>query len=280
MPQAPNPLSVTETIARYRPTIVFTVPTMYTSILNDLEAGKLQVDLSSVRMCVSAGDALPAATYDRWQKTFGLELLDGIGSTEFGYIYIQNMPGRARPGTSGQLLPGYTARILDDEGNPVAPGEVGELYMQSESFAAYYWKQRDKTRDTFRGPWLKTGDQYSVDPDGYYRYEGRADDMFKVNAQWVSPIEVEGALLRHASVAEVGVVPFRDQNGNTRARAHVLLREGQVASVELQAELQQHCQAILVDPSHLKWPRVIVFESEPLPKTASGKIQRFKLRQR
>jgi benzoate-CoA ligase family protein len=278
-PAAPNPQVVVDTVKRHRPTILFTVPTMYTAILNEHEGGRLDVDLSSVRMCVSAGDALPAATYKRWLDAFGLELLDGIGSTEFGYIYIQNMPGRAKPGTSGQLLPGYAAKILDEDGHPVPQGQVGELYMQSESFAAYYWKKRDKTRDTFRGPWLKTGDQYSVDADGYFRYGARADDMFKANAQWVSPIEVEGILLGHRAVAEVAVVPFKDEKGDTRARAHVVLRQGYTPNDELKAELRKHCEVGLPD-QYLKWPRRIEFESEPLPKTASGKIQRYKLRQR
>ncbi|HZT09342.1 MAG TPA: benzoate-CoA ligase family protein [Chloroflexota bacterium] len=280
MPGPPTTQAVVDTIARYRPTIFFTVPALYNNILNDHAAGKLQVDLSSVRLCISAGDALPPVIYDRWLETFGIELLDGIGSTEFGYIYIQNLPGRARPGSSGQLLPGYNAKILDEDGHPVPQGEVGELYVQSPSFAFAYWKKRDRSRDTFRGPWLKTGDLYTLDADGYYHYEGRADDMFKVNAQWVSPIEVEGVLLRHPSVAEVAVVPYKQADGRIKPRAHVVLRDGSAGGSELADALVRFCAEGL-DRDHLyKCPQEIRFESDPLPKTASGKIQRHKLRQR
>jgi len=280
LPEAPTPEVVIRTIARYRPTVFFSVPTMYNLILREHEAGRLQVDLSSLRMCISAGEALPAAIYDRWRETFGLELLDGIGSTEFGYIYIQNMPARARPGSSGQLLPGpeYAAKILDEDENPVPDGEIGELYMQSPSFAAYYWKKRDRTRDTFRGPWLKTGDRYTRDAEGYYYYAGRGDDMFKTSGQWVSPIEVEGVMLRHAAVAEVAVIAAADVDGLVKPKAHIVLKDGYTPSDELVTALQDHSKAGLA-PDFYKYPRWIEFVSE-LPKTSTGKIQRYKLRQR
>lgn len=276
-PAPPTPQGVIANITRYRPTAIFSVPTIYNAILREHEAGKLEVDLSSVRLCISAGEALPAALYERWLETFGIEILDGIGSTEFGYIYIQNLPGRARPGSSGQVLPGYEAKILDEDGNPVPDGETGELYMHSESFAAYYWKKRDQSRETFRGPWLKTGDLYTRDADGYYYYQGRADDMFKSSGQWVSPIEVEGALLRHPAVAEAAVVRFTDQDDLAKPMAFVVLKEHQQGSPELALALQELVKEQLA-PHYYKYPRRIQFVSE-LPKTATGKIQRYKLRQ-
>lgn len=268
---------VAATVRRYRPTILFSVPTLYNLILREHEAGNLDIDLSSLRMCISAGEALPAAIYDRWVEMFGLELLDGIGSTEFGYIYIQNLPGQARAGSSGRVLPSYEAKILDEDENPVPDGEIGELYMKSESFASYYWKKRDRTRDTFRGPWLKTGDRYRRDADGYYFYAGRGDDMFKTSGQWVSPIEVEGALLRHNTVAEAAVIGCGDVDGLVKPKAFVVLKAGHESSPGLTTALQDHCKAELA-PDYYKYPRWIQFISD-LPKTATGKIQRYKLRE-
>jgi benzoate-CoA ligase len=280
-PEPPTPQGVVANIARYRPTAMFSVPTMYNNILREHEAGRLTVDLSSLRLCISAGEALPGALYDRWLETFGLELLDGIGSTEFGYIYIQNLPGQARSNSSGQVLPGYEARILDEDGNAVPDGQTGELYMQSESFAAHYWKKREQTRSTFRGPWLRTGDLYTRDADGYYYNQGRADDMFKSSSQWVSPIEVEGVLLHHEAVAEAAVVPFADANAEAndliKPMAFVVLKENQQGSPELAAELQKF-SADRLAPNYYKHPRRIEFVSE-LPRNATGKIQRYKLRQ-
>jgi len=271
-----NAVALTETVKRYRPTIIFSVPTLYNLILREKEAGNLDPDFSSVRMCISAGEALPAAIYERWLETFGLELLDGIGSTEFGYIYIQNLPGQARPSASGQVLPGYEARILDEDENPVPDGEIGELYMRSDSFAASYWKKRERSKDTFRGPWLKTGDRYRRDGDGYYYYAGRGDDMFKTSGQWVSPIEVEGALLRHPSVAEAAVIGVTDSDGLSKPKAFVVLKPGHEAGPQLVAVLQDHSKTLLA-PDYYKYPRWVEFVGE-LPKTATGKIQRYKLR--
>jgi benzoate-CoA ligase len=275
-PEAPTPQAVIANINRYRPTALFSVPTIYNNILREYEAGNLEVDLASVRLCISAGEALPGALYDRWRETFGVEILDGIGSTEFGYIYIQNMPGQARPGASGQVLPGYEAEIRDEDGNRVPDGETGELYMQSESFAAFYWKKRDQTRNTFRGTWLKTGDLYKRDEDGYYFYQGRADDMFKSSGQWVSPIEVEGVLLRHEAVAEAAVVPYTDDANLAKPMAFVVLKPGYEATPALAEALQQF-SADRLAPNYYKHARRIEFISE-LPKTATGKIQRYRVR--
>lgn len=275
-PEPPTAQAVAANIARYRPTAIYSVPTIYNSILREYESGNLKVDLSSVRLCISAGEALPGAVYDRWLETFGIEILDGIGSTEFGYIYIQNLPGHARVDSSGQVLPGYGAQIRDEDGNVVADGETGELYMQSESFAAYYWKKRDQTRNTFRGRWLKTGDLYKRDADGYYFYQGRADDMFKSNGQWISPIEVEGVLLRHSAVAEAAVVPFTDADGLVKPMAFVVLKPGADGSESLVSALQDHAKERLA-PNFFKYPRRVSFIPE-LPKTATGKIQRYRVR--
>ncbi len=280
-PEPPTPQTVIANINRYKPTALFSVPTIYNNILREHEAGRLEVDLSSVRLCISAGEALPAALYEAWLETFGLELLDGIGSTEFGYIYIQNLPGRARPNSSGQVLPGYEAKILNEDGDPVPDGQVGELYMKSESFAAYYWKKREQTRSTFRGPWLRTGDLYTRDADGYYCNQGRSDDMFKSSGQWVSPIEVEGILLRHEAVAEAAVVPFSDPHADAndliKPMAFVVLKMNNEESLELAAEIQKFA-ADRVAPNYYKHPRRVDFVSE-LPRNATGKIQRYKLRQ-
>jgi benzoate-CoA ligase family protein len=275
--QPSNPTVLIETVQRYRPTIIFSVPTMYNQILREKEMGNLDPDFSSVRMCISAGETLPPPIYDRWLETFGLELLDGIGSTEFGYIYIQTLPGQYRPGATGRLLPGYEARIMDEEDTDELPdGESGRLYMRSDSFAATYWKKRESTKETFRGPWLRTGDRYRRDSDGYYYYEGRMDDMIKSGAQWVSPAEVEAALLRHSTVAEAAVVGCEDADKLTKPKAYVVLKSGQEPSLDLVRVLQDHSKAEL-DPHFYKYPRWIEF-TDAIPKNPNGKIQRFKLR--
>src|SRR5581483_1167020 len=194
-PSRPDPATILETIERYRPTIFFSVPTSYAQVIHELEARTEKPDLGSLRLCVSAGESLPAPLYERWRELTGVEVLDGIGSSEVGYIYISNFPGRSRPGTSGQLIPGYQARLVDEDGDAVAQGEVGDLWVRSPSTAAGYWNQHERTKATFVGEWHKTGDKFSCDADGYYRYEGRSDDMLKVGGIWVSPMEVEAALL-------------------------------------------------------------------------------------
>lgn len=275
-PERPTAQAVAANIKRYRPTALFSVPAIYNEMLRAHEAGTFEVDLSSLRLCISAGEALPATLYDRFRETFGVELLDGIGSTEFGYIYIQNLPGQARPASSGRILPGYGARIVNDEGNEATDGETGELYMQSESFAAGYWKKRDQTRDTFRGPWLKTGDLYARDADGYFYYQGRADDMIKTGGMFVSPFELEGFLLRHPAVAEAAAVEFKDADGLPKPMAFVVLKEGREGTDELAEELQKLVDTG-VDPHFYKKTRRIEF-IDSLPKTVTGKIQRYQLR--
>lgn len=269
----PTPQSSFETIEAYRPTLFFGVPTLYAAQLQALETAR--PDLSSVRLCASAGEALPADIFRRWKERTGLTILDGIGSTEALHIFISNRPGDVRPGTSGRVVPGYEARIVV-EGKEAPPGEVGRLHVRGPSTAAYYWNNPQKTAATMLdGDWLDTGDTYQRDADGYFQYCGRSDDMLKVGGIWCSPIEVESTLVSHPKVLEVAVVGAADPSGLVKPEAYVVLRDGVAGTDALAAELMQHCKTRLAP---YKFPRHIHFVSE-LPKTATGKIQRFRLRQ-
>jgi benzoate-CoA ligase len=270
-PAAPH---VYDVIERHRPTLFYSVPTGYGMLLAHERAAPPDFDLSSIRLAVSAGEALPPALFERFKRRFGLELVDGIGSTEALHMFISNRPGAIRIGSSGQLVRGYDARILDGEGRAVAAGEIGNLWINGDSVCASYWNKHEKTHDTIEGRWLRTGDKYSVDGDGYYWYAGRSDDMLKVGGQWVSPVEVENALLSHPDVQECGVVGQEDRDSLVKPRAFVVLRPGIAGSPERGAELQQFVCAHLAE---FKRPRWVTFVRE-LPKTATGKIQRFKLR--
>jgi benzoate-CoA ligase family protein len=269
----PTPESTFQTIERFRPTIYFGVPTLYAAQLQALEAAK--PDLSSVRVCVSAGEALPADIYRRWNERTGLVILDGIGSTEALHIFISNRLGDVRPGTSGKVVPGYEARIVTGEGAEVPVDEPGRLQVKGLSTAAYYWNQPEKTAKTMLGgDWLDTGDTYVLDADGYYHYCGRSDDMLKVGGIWCSPVEIEGKLVSHAKVLEVAVVGAPDAAGLVKPEAYVVVKPGVVAGDALAEELMRHCKSQLAP---YKYPRRIHFVTE-LPKTATGKIQRFLLR--
>ncbi len=239
-----------------------------------VENAENKYDLSSVRVCVSAGEALPAAVYNRWQDKFGLEILDGIGSTEILHIFLSNRQGKVKPGSSGQLVPGYEAKIVDDDGQEVPTGEVGNLLIKGDSTAAYYWNKHDRTKSTIIGEWIATGDKYHCDEDGYYWYAGRSDDMIKAGGIWVSPVEVENTLIEHQAVLECGVIGATDKDELVKPKAFVVLRAGVQASPELAHELQDFVKSRI---AHYKYPRWIEFVPE-LPKTATGKIQRFKLR--
>jgi benzoate-CoA ligase family protein len=270
----PTPQSTFEAIGRFRPTLYFGVPTLYVAQLQELEGKK--PDLSSVRYCVSAGEALPADVFRRWKEKTGLVILDGIGSTEALHIFISNRPGDVQPGTSGRVVPGYQARILDEKGAEAKPGEQGRLQVKGPSTAAYYWNNPEKTASTMlSGDWLDTGDTYLLDEKGYYRYSGRSDDMLKVGGIWCSPIEIESLLVSHPKVLEAAVIGCEDAQGLFKPEAWVVLRQGAAASDALAAELMAHCKNNLAP---YKFPRQIHFASE-LPKTATGKIQRFRLRQ-
>jgi benzoate-CoA ligase len=275
-PERPLPQTVIEVVEKYRPSMLFSVPTAYGQLLNYLEEKKVTPDFSSLRACISAGEALPGPLYDRWQERFGLEALDGIGSSEVSFIYICNQPGKVRRNSSGLLLPGYQARILDEKGAPVEPGEVGDLWVKSQTLAAGYWNKPDRTAQTFVDGWMKTGDRFHQDKDGYFFYFGRADDAMKVSGIWVSPLEVEEVLLAHPAVAECAIVGHNDDMGLLKPKAFVTLKAGFEPSAELTKELQTFVKEKLAP---YKYPRWIEYLDD-LPKTSTGKIQRFKLRQR
>jgi 4-hydroxybenzoate-CoA ligase len=229
---------------------------------------------SRLRISTSAGEALPEDIGRRWQEVVGSEMIDGIGSTEMLHIFVSNRPGNVRYGSSGTPVPGYEARLLDDDGTPVPPGGIGELVIKGPSAAEGYWLQRYRSRRTFRGEWTHTGDKYRIDADGYYIYCGRTDDMFKVSGNWVSPFEVESALITHPAVLEAAVVGKEDTDGLLKPKAFVVLKPGVAAGDKLFEELKEHVKA---QAGLWKYPRWIEARQE-LPKTATGKIQRFKLR--
>jgi benzoate-CoA ligase family protein len=271
----PEPNAVFASIAAERPTVFYGVPTAYAALLAAAEGGA-SCDLSSVRACISAGEALPRPLFERWKARFGLEILDGIGSTEIGYIAISNVTGRARPGTSGQVIPGYDAKVVDGDGAAVGRGVVGDLMVRGPSTALGYWNRRDATKRAFRGDWVFTGDRYSVSDDGYYTHHGRSDDLLKVGGIWVSPLEVETALLEHPAVQECAVVGREDADGLVKPSAFVVLKEAAAPVNGLAEELRAFVKDRLAP---YKSPRWIEFVPE-LPRTSTGKIQRFKLRTR
>ncbi|OFW23180.1 MAG: 4-hydroxybenzoate--CoA ligase [Acidobacteria bacterium RIFCSPLOWO2_02_FULL_65_29] len=266
----PTPSNVYRVIERHRPTIFYSVPTGYGMLL----AHRSDHDLSSIRVAVSAGEALPPALYERFKRRFGIEVLDGIGSTEALQTFISNRPGAIRPGSSGRLVPGYDARILDDRGTPVATGDIGHLWVAGDSTCAGYWNQPGKSAATIVDGWLRTGDKYSQDGDGYFWYAGRTDDMLKVGGLWVSPVEIENVLVEHPAVRECGVVGREDHDTLVKPAAYIVLRERDAASPDLAAELQRFVRERLAD---YKRPRWVEFVAD-LPKTPTGKVQRFKLR--
>ena len=269
----PTPQNVYAVIEKHRPTLLYSVPTSYSMMLAHQRAGA-DFDLSSIRLAVSAGEALPASLYERFKARFGIDILDGIGSTEAGHMFISNRPDAIRPGSSGKIVEGYEARILDDDGRAVGPNEIGNLWIKGDSVCAGYWNQHEKTKGTIAGEWIRTGDKYTVDDDGFYWYAGRTDDMLKVGGQWVSPIEVENALVAHPSVLECGVVGREDDDGLVKPVAYVVPKQGIPGTAELAKELQQFVRERLAE---YKRPRSVEFITE-LPKTATGKIQRFRLR--
>jgi benzoate-CoA ligase len=271
-PERPEPARVLDLIARYRPSHFYTVPTSYAALLKQMDAGA--ADLSSVRLCLSAGETLPAPILERWRERTGSEILDFIGSTEAGYAYLSNWPGRVRPGSTGTALPWWGARLVGEDGEPVAPGEIGELWIQGDSVAAGYWNQHERSKAAFVGAWFRTGDKFTCDADGFYTYIGRSDDLLRVGARWVAPVEVEAALLAHPAVAEAAVVGVNDEQGLEKPKAFVVLRDERPGDAAMARDLQSFVKEQLAP---YKSPRWIEFVPE-LPKTATGKIQRFKLR--
>jgi benzoate-CoA ligase len=272
MAERPTPASVARILRTYRPTIFYGVPTLYGAMLASPDMPRREE--TALRRCTSAGEALPADIGRRWSEAMGVDILDGIGSTEMLHIFLSNRPGEIRYGTTGKPVPGYQIKIVGENDVEVAPGEIGELQVRGPTSASYYWNNLEKTRHTFLGPWTRSGDKYVQTEDGYFTYCGRSDDMLKVSGIYVSPFEVEASLCSHAAVLEVAVVGSADVDELVKPKAYVVLRPGQSPSAELTAALQQHVKSQLAP---YKYPRWIEFIEE-LPKTATGKIQRFKLR--
>lgn len=273
-PGKPDAERFYEIIQEYRPSIFFSVPTGYAAMLA-IEDAEQRFDTRSLRLCVSAGEALPPALFERWKDRFGVEILDGIGSTEIVHIFISNRPGRVKPGSTGEIVPGYEARVVNDEGQDVPTGEIGDLLIKGDSICAYYWNKHEQTKDTLQGHWIRTGDKYLQDEDGYLWYQGRCDDMLKVGGSWVSPIEIENVLVEHPAVLESAVVGVADKENLIKPKAFVMLKEGYQGSDDLTDELQRFAKEKI---GVYKFPRWIEFVTE-LPKTATGKTQRYKLRE-
>lgn len=266
--------SVRSILREHAPTLFAGVPTLFASLLADSALDPSR-EGKSLRVCISAGEALPADLGARWKQCFGTDILDGLGSTEMLHIFLSNHLGDIRYGTSGKPVAGYDLRVVDHSGLDVQPGELGELLVNGPSAAVGYWNQRQRTLSTFQGPWTRTGDKYFVDSEGYFHYAGRTDDMLKVSGIWVSPFEVEACLVAHPSVLETAVVACEDSERLVKPKAYVVLREGFVGSAELEANLQAWVKSRLAPH---KYPRWIEF-LDALPKTATGKVQRYKLRE-
>jgi benzoate-CoA ligase family protein len=267
-----SPAMSFELIEKLKPTAFYGVPTLYAQQLQYLE--KEKPDLSSLRVCLSAGEALPGDVFRRWKEATGLNILDGLGSTEMLHMFIANTHTDIKPGTSGRVIPGFEVKIVDEDMNPVAQGEIGVLLAKGESNAKYYWNNPEKTAATMLGEWLNTGDTYYQDEDGCFVYCGRGDDMLKVGGLWCAPFEIEARLIEHPKVLEAAVVGRKDDEGLTKPEAWVVLNDAADGGDSLDAELREHCRAAL---DRYKYPRWFNFV-EDLPKTATGKIQRFKLR--
>lgn len=261
-----------EVIKRYRPTILTTVPTMINSMLNVPGASK--DDLSSLRFCYSAGEALPIELFERWMSSYGVDICDGIGSAEMFHIYITNRPGDIKPGSLGRIVEGYEAKIVDADGNEVPAGEMGTLKIKGDSAALCYWNAHEKSKETFAGDWCTTGDQFHVDENGYYWYHGRTDDMLKVSGVFVAPAEIENCLLQHEAILECAVVGHESEEGLVKPKAFVVLREGFEESEQLVEEIKLFVKSRI---AVYKYPRWVEFVKS-LPKNDRGKIDRKKLK--
>lgn len=272
-PGKSQPKTILEAAQASRPTLFFSVPTLYASMLQ--EAERKAYNLGSLRLAASAAEPLPAEIFRRWKERFGVEILDGIGSTEVLHIYLSARAGQVRAGSTGQVVPGYELALLDAAGQPLPPGAIGDLMVAGPSTAQCYWNRRALTQERMRGRWFFTGDKYRVDEDGYYWYAGRSDDMFRVSGQWVSPIEVESALIEHSCVLEAAVIAVQDERGLQITQAYVVLKEGYSSSTDLIKELQDFVKQRITPH---KYPRRIEFLQE-LPKTAAGKVLRYRLRE-
>jgi benzoate-CoA ligase family protein len=273
LPHRPTPDLVADILRKHRVTVFFAVPTFYAGFLASADAP--QRAETKLRRCVSAGEALPPDVGRRWSERYGCDILDGLGSTEMLHIFLSNRAGEVKYGTTGKPVPGYDIRLVDDDGAIVQTrGEMGELQVRGPTSAIMYWNNREQSRATFLGEWTRSGDKYIEDEDGCFVYCGRRDDMLKVSGMYVSPFEVEGALQSHPDVLEAAVVGWPDEDTLIKPKAFVVLKSPETASDELALALQNHCRQKL---AAFKYPRWLEFRHE-LPKTATGKIQRFKLR--
>jgi benzoate-CoA ligase family protein len=274
-PGSPSPPNIYSVIEKHKPTLFFSVPSNYSSLLSYRRENGPDFDLSTVRHAVSAGEALPAVLFHRFKERFKVEILDAIGSTEALHMFIANRPGAVRPGSSGEIMPGYEARIVDENGHDVSDGEVGSLLIKGDSVCSCYWNKHEKTKETIQGHWIRTGDKYYRDADGYYWYVGRNDDMMKVKGMWVSPIEIESVLLEHPMVQEAAAIGYVNENKLVKPAAYLVLKENANGIPQLIEEIRQLVVGRL---AAFKCPQTFEIVKE-LPKTATGKIQRYKLRQ-
>jgi len=273
-PHRPSPEGVFDIMRTHQPTIFYGVPSLYTALLAHKDIGK-GAGSDRLRLCVSAGEAMPAHIGERWREVTGVDVLDGLGSTEMLNTFLSNRPGDIRYGSTGKPVPGYEARIVDEHGRELGDGEIGELIVRGPSAGEGYWNQREKSRRTFAGEWTHTGDKYRRDAEGYYYYCGRTDDMFKVSGMWVSPFDVEAALVSHEAVLEAAVIGKEDADGLIKPKAFIVLRNGYEADDGLLETLKHHVKD---RAGPWKFPRWIEARDQ-LPRTATGKIQRFKLRE-
>ena len=274
-PERPDPEVIFRLVEKHRPTLFYSVPSSYLSMLDYIEKSGHKPDISSVRVCVSAGEVLPKVIFRRWKELFDIEIIDGVGSTDVGAIYISNRPGeQIKEGSCGKLLTGFEGKLLDEDNREVPQGEIGELLIKNDGVTACYWNKHEKTKQSVCGEWFRTGDKYYQDKDGYYWYVGRADDMIKPGGLWLSPAEVEGILLEHEAVRDVAVVGIPLEADIEKPVAFVVVKDKQTPSEKLEKEL---IEFVRNRTNHYKAPRNVYFKDE-LPRTASGKVQRYKLR--
>lgn len=271
-PEKSTPERLFELIAKHRPTVLTSVPTAINAMAN--HPGAKDVDWSSVRVCISAGEALPAELYHRWKSVTGVEILDGIGSAEMFHIFITNRVGDVKLGSLGRVVEGYEAKICDDEGHEVPRGDIGTLWIRGDSMALEYWQQHEKSKHTFRGDWCVSADKFYQDEDGYFFFCGRGDDMLKVAGKWLSPVEVENSLLKHPAVKEAAVIGFKDADGLEKPKAFVVLQSGHSPSDELAEAIKAHVRGELAP---FKAPRQVQFV-DAMPKSDRGKVLKSQLR--
>jgi len=274
-PELPKPEVLFAVLTEHRPTVFYGVPTAYLAMLNYVDNATANYDLTSLRICMSSGEAMPRAIFDRWKALFGVEILEQLGSTDVGSAYMATLPGKLKPGSCGTILPGSEARLLDEDGKEVAQGETGALWLKNDGTTPFYWNKHDQSKKSIQGEWFNTGDKFYQDEDGFYWFKGRADDMLKAGGIWLSPLEVEGILYEHPAVLECAVVGVPDQAELEKPVAFVVLKEGLDPSAALERTLQDFVRGRI---AHYKSPRQVFFVRE-LPRTATGKVQRFKLKE-